>query len=367
MVGRCKPLLLAVYVLATIQLAWCYLWLTRPYVNTALYEQGLERMPFQGRCLMILPMKLANSSAMLRWVVAPLSKASHFWFPRPVHPEVLAQAIINVACLLITGWMTTRIYQASSRTKLLTPLVYPLLLAVCAATYVMHTVQNFRFIYDLPSLAFFSVAMYLIYRRRHWAWFVLLFLVATINRETTLLLLPLYMIDRAVVGGKLQWKKLFQWRTLSFVAPLGIYWAAWQVAIRWWYSVNPSEFYPRLDWNVKSLLVPQAWPQLLSACGYLLLFVLLMYRRIPDGRLRAWIVMVPIWVAFMFSYGILVETRVFGELIPLTVCATALILEEMLMSRIQTVRNLGEAELASTMRQPQVLTVADGQRDREAA
>jgi hypothetical protein len=41
--------LAVVYVLATIQFVWCYLWLTRPYVNTALYEAGRERMPFQGR------------------------------------------------------------------------------------------------------------------------------------------------------------------------------------------------------------------------------------------------------------------------------------------------------------------------------
>jgi len=367
MVGRRKPLLLTIYVLATVQFAWCYLWLTRPYVSTALYERGMERMPFQGRCLMMLPMDLANSSAMLRWVAEPFSRASHFWFPHPVHPEVLVQALINVLCLLIAGLMTTRIYQASSRYQLLTPLVYPLLLAVCAATYVMHTVQNFRFIYDLPSLAFFSVAMYLIYCRKHWAWFVLLFMVATINRETTLLLLPLYMIDSTVVEGRLRWQRLLQWRTMAVVVPLAVYWAVWQVAVRWWFIGNRSEFYPRLDWNVKSLLVPQAWPQLLSACGYLLLFVLLMYRRIPDGRLRAWIAIVPLWVAFMFSYGILVETRVFGELIPLTVCSTALILEELLVARVRKGTSLGEVDVASPLYQTQVLGVAEDQRDRAAA
>jgi hypothetical protein len=37
----------------------------------------------------------------------------------------------------------------------------------------------------------------------------------------------------------------------------------------------------------------------------------------------------------MFSYGILIETRVFGELIPLVVCATALITEEMLVVRMR--------------------------------
>lgn len=276
------------------------------------------------------------------------------------------QAGINVLCLLIAGWMTTRVYQASSRRLLLTPLVYPLLLAVCATTYVMHTVQNFRFIYDLPSLAFFSVAMYLIYQRKHYVWFVLLFVVATINRETTLLLLPLYMIDAAVTDGRFELRRLFQWRTMAVLVPLAVYWAAWQVAVRWWFYGNRSEFYPRLDWNVKSLLGPQAWPQLLSACGYLLLFVLLMYKRIPDGRLRAWILIVPIWVAFMFSYGILVETRVFGELIPLTVCSTALILEELLMARIRSASRSGEVDVALPVYQAQAVGVGDGQRDRAA-
>jgi len=117
---------------------------------------------------------------------------------------------------------------------------------------------------------------------------------------------------------------------------------------------------------VKSLLVPQAWPQLLSACGYLLLFVLLMYRRIPNDRLRSWILIVPVWVAFMFSYGILVETRVFGELIPLTVCSTALILEELLVARMGRVNALEESEVAPVT-QPHVVGLADGERDRAAA
>jgi hypothetical protein len=45
--------------------------------------------------------------------------------------------------------------------------------------------------------------------------------------------------------------------------------------------------------------------------------------------------LIPFWVVFMFSYGILIETRVFGELIPLVVCTTAIILEEVLLARMQ--------------------------------
>ncbi len=332
---RIKTFLILIYALATVQFAWCYFWITRPYVNTLAYEEGLERMPFQGRLLMMFPMRWAHHSSALHRLTEPFA-ISHFWFPRPVAPEVLVQAVINVACLLLAGFFTTRIYQASSPRRLLTPLVYPLLLIVCGVTYVFHTVQNFRFLYDLPSLAFFAAAMYLLYLRKHWSWFAALFLIATFNRETTLLLLPLYLLNQAVEDGRLQPRLLLRPRSLALVLTLSLCWTAWQLFLRHHFAHNPSEFYPRINWNVKSLLVPQAWPQLLSACGYLLLFVALMRRRILDPQLRAWLWLLPVWSGFMFVFGILIETRVFGELIPFVVCTTTLIVERLLLARITT-------------------------------
>ncbi len=336
---KTKQILVAIYVLATVQFAWCYLWITRPYVNTALYEAGRERMPFQGRVLMMYPLRWAHQSSVFHWFAAPFAH-SHFWFPKPVQPEVLVQAIVNVLCLLIAGLLTTRLYQASSRHAILAPVVYPLFLVSCAATYVLHTVQNFRFVYDLPSLAFFTGAMYLLYFRKPLRYFVLLFLVATVNRETTLLLLPLYLINFAVEDGKdgkLRWSRLLNRQPWLLVLPLAAFWAAWQVFIRHAFRHNVSEFYPRIDWNLKSLLVPQAWPQLLSTCGYLMIFTVALRRRIPDPRLRAWLLLLPIWFVFMFSFGILIETRVFGELIPFFVCSTALILEQLLIARMAAI------------------------------
>ena len=53
--------------------------------------------------------------------------------------------------------------------------------------------------------------------------------------------------------------------------------------------------------------------------------------------------MLPIWLIFVFVYGILIETRVFGELIPLVVCATMLIVERMLIARIRIVNSVSFA------------------------
>ncbi|MBV8632274.1 MAG: hypothetical protein JOZ83_15205 [Silvibacterium sp.] len=341
MASRQKLLLRCVYFLATVQFAWCYFWLTRPYVSTCLYELGRERMPFQGRMLMMLPMRLAHASFMLHLLARPFA-LSRFWFPRLVQPEVLMQAAINVVSLMAAGWFTMKIYRASSPRRLLEPFVYPLLLVACAGTYVLHTVQNFRFIYDLPSLAFFSAAMYLIYFRKPFAWFAMVFLVATINRETTLLLLPLYLIDQAVDDGQIDWPRAIAPATLGRVLPLAAFWITWQMFVHHLFAHNPSEFYPRLNWNIKSLLAPYAWPQLLSASGYLLIFVVAYRKRISDPQLRAWFLIVPIWCLFMFVYGILIETRVFGELIPFLVCASALISEQMLATRMSRVISFEE-------------------------
>lgn len=330
---RKKRIVITTYILATVQFVWCYLWLTRPYVNTELFRQGRERMPFQGRCLMMPLMWWAHRSTGLQWLARPFA-LSHFWFPRAVQPEVLVQAAVGVLCVGAAGWFTVRIYQASSGRGLLTPFVYPLFIGVCATTYLMHTVQNFRFIYDLPSLLFFSAALYLLYFRKHWGWFAALFLVATVNRETTLLLLPLFAINEGYEDGDLNWKSALRPQVLALIVPLAAAWIGWELLVRHIFLHNTSEFYPRFNWNIKSLLTPLAWPQLLSACGYLLLFVCIMRNRISDRRLRSWLWIVPIWVAFMFSFGILIETRVFGELVSLVVCSTCLIAEEMIVARM---------------------------------
>lgn len=332
---RRKPLFLwALYALATVQFVWCYLWLVRPYVQTVWYEHGEERMPFQGRLLMIAPMQWAHTNAPLVWLSEWLSRYI-YWFPRVVSPEVLAQGVISVVCVAITGRVATRIYESASTRGLLTPLIYPLVLVLCVATYVLHTIQNFRFIYDLPSLAFFSVAMYVLYFRKSVAWFVAIFLIATINRETTLLLLGFFLLDRAVVNGRLIWRRVLAWRSVRVVLPLAAYWAVWQVVMRHLFAANRSEFYSRVPLNLTFFAQPQAWPQLLGGCCYLLPIVVIFRKDLGDARLRAWLWVLPAWFGFMFVYGILIETRIFGELIPYVAVAGALMAENALARRLE--------------------------------
>ena len=346
---RRRWFLVTLYALATVQLVWCYLWLVRPYVQTVQYEHGEERMPFQGRLMMMLPMRWAHGNAPLVWVSSWLSKYI-YWFPRVVSPEVIVQGLISIVCLVVTGVVATRIYEAASSRRLLTPLIYPLVLVLCVGTYVLHTIQNFRFIYDLPSLAFFALAMYVLYFRKPVAWFVAIFVVATINRETTLLLLGFFLLDRAVVHGRVEWRRVLAWRNIAVVVPLALYWVAWQVEVRRIFAGNRSEFYPRIPLNVSFFVQPQAWPQLLGGCCYLLPIVLVFRGSLRDARLRAWLWVLPAWFGFMFVYGILIETRIFGELIPYIAVAGALMAEDALVRRLWQADGEPEELEASALR-----------------
>ncbi len=334
------------YLLATVQLIWCYLWQVRPYVSTIAYEQGRERMPFQGRLLMMPLMQWAHNQG---WI-AQISSWMHtsiYWFPRSMEPEVLVQAVVDFACVVTAGVVATKIYERASRWHLVTPLIYPMVLVLCVATYLLHTIQNFRFIYDLPSLAFFSIALWIIYARKPLWVFVALFLVATLNRETTLLLLPIYAISEMVTSrGTIDWRRLRSPRLLAVILPLSLYWLIWQVAVRHIFAHNPSEFYPRIPQNLGFLVSPRAWPQMLGACCYLFPIVVICRKHLRDAELKAWLWVLPVWFAFMFVYGILIETRIFGELIPYVACASALIAEESFATRVQEIGRLdAEKEL----------------------
>ena len=174
--------MVGLYLLATVQFIWCYLWQVRPYIFTLAYEQGRERMPFQGRVLMMPVMRWAHTQS---WVatISALMHSNIYWFPRPMEPEVLVQAVIDFVCIAIAGVVATSTYQRASRWQVMAPFIYPTVLVLCVATYLLHTIQNFRFIYDLPSLALFSIALWMIYFRKPLWMFVGLFLVATLNRR----------------------------------------------------------------------------------------------------------------------------------------------------------------------------------------
>jgi hypothetical protein len=331
--GR-RLLLLVVPVLATVQFVWFYFWFSTSFVDINQYEFGHERLPFQGRCLMVPLLRVVHGSGLLLRVGSIFNRYP-YWFPARATPELFVQVLVSLLSVGVAGWFTCKLYWASSQRKAIGALIYPVFLVACGITYELHTVQNFRYPYDLPALAFFSVAFYMMYTRVKWIYFALLFTVATINRETTLLLAFLYALDRwgDRDPGEAAGRSLL--RACMPVLPLLLIWAAWQIALRHLFAGNPSVLDSRFWLNIKSLISPQAWPQLLTACGYLIPAVLAYNTDVGDRRIRSWLWIFPVWFVFQFTFGIIIETRVFGELIPLFVCASALIFESRIEAKLR--------------------------------
>ena len=335
--------LLAIYLLATVQFVGAYLFLEFPYVDLYRFEHGYERLPFQTRLLVAPLYRWVDSSAACIAYAARLSRNTYF-FPHGIRAGEVLEFFLDIACVCFAGWVATRIYRAASRRHLLQPLVYPLFLGLAVLAYVLHTVQNFRYVYDMPSLAFFAAGFYLIYFRKPSLWFVALFAVATLNRETTLLLLPFYALSQAVEGGRFRWQAVLSPAVLGVVLPLAAYWAVWHHVVFATFATNVSEYYPRIAFNLLCFARLRYYPQLFSCLGFLAPFLFLGRRYVADRQLRVWLWCVPVWYAFMFAWAILTETRVFGELLPFVAPYTAVLAEEWLAARMRRTATLAESD-----------------------
>lgn len=360
-----RALRLGLYALMTIQFVACYLFLSFPYIDVNRYTHGYERLPFQTRLLLAPLFRWAEHSTFMVRYASHLAMNGYF-FPHGITPAEVLEFYLDIPCLFIAGWVAARLYQAASRRQLLGWLVYPLFLVLCAASYILHTVQNFRFIYDMPSMAFFALGLYLIYFRKSRLLLVALFAVATLNRETTLFLVPFYFLSeiarsrvtnprrreealhppvqpagisvllREIPPAQIRrWKRILRPTVLITAFLMLAYWAVWHVMIFHTFRHNASEYYPRLAFNVYCFRRLRYYPQLFSAFGYLLPFVVVFRKYIQDTQLRLWLWMIPVWYAMMMFWGILVETRVFGELLPLMACVGTLIAEEAVVAAVQ--------------------------------
>ena len=323
---------------ATLQLVWFYLARVPSALNLFAYEQGQERTPFQQRLLLSLALRYAHGSRIFGAAAGFLNQA-HGWFGAysgRLLPESVLQAVLDIACVVLTGIVAQRIYQAASPTKLLTPVVYPLVLGMVLVTDCILVNHPLRFPYDFPAMAFFAAGLYLLYFRRNLLLFAGLFVIATVNRETTLLLLPAYWLRQCMPEdektGSWQWKIMWAPETVAVSLLLMAWWTAWHLWVVRHFAANASAAGPRLLLNLATVLIPVAWPQLLSAAAYQWPIPWLYRKHIADPTLRAWVWLPIIWLAFMLFFGLLIETRIFGELVPYFACSVLLIAEASITS-----------------------------------
>ena len=304
--GRRRLLLLA-YLVIVVAASWHFsqvrFQLTAQYKAqapvTKLIDYEADR-PFQYRVLMSI---LINAVPV---GVFPTIKARLFAF------EFLATMGIILA---FRQWLR-RFFVDGTLCSLLSLLIVPCL----HYNFVLARSTPLWFPSDIPSVFFFTLGLLLIQEKR-WTLFYPLFVVATLNRETSCFLTLIYCL--AYLG---EYRTRTYW--MHLVGQTAI-WFAIKIALFLRFADNGGRFvYDHFDRNLSLLATPINWPALLSSLGFTGVIAVLgyPYLRHPFIR-RAMLVLIPFGVG-MFLVGRIIEVRIFGELIPLTLCATILITAE---------------------------------------
>jgi hypothetical protein len=184
---------------------------------------------------------------------------------------------------------------------------------------------DFLLPYDLPSLFFFCGCLYCIISERM-ALFYLFFVIGTFNRETICMATVLLVLWR--------WQEL---KRREGVVALGAHVltqaSIWFVIILYLHRLfagnvadTPgASFYYKLGYNLRVIVKPQQWPILLSVFGFSLPVVTLSRGWMRNEAMKRSLYLLAAWFAIMMMVGVIVEIRIFSELISYMAVAVGLI------------------------------------------
>jgi hypothetical protein len=330
---KTKVALNTVYALAALQFLRFYVTSTHLWVNLPHYLAGTDRLPFQKRILPV-PLLLAFNKLLGRFPILDQGQAVFT-------PEKFSLFCVATVAFAVAAFYLMRFYRAVSPTRLLEVLVLPCFIVICLFTYVVHIGDTLSYPYDLPSVAVFTAGLYYIYERRFLP-LVAVMLIGTFNRETTLFLIGLYLIDAASVDdpAAIRLRDRISLRNLPWLRAglLLLIWAVIEVGLTRHFAQNDhSEEYLRIHENL-GYFRPRMWPALLNIGAYSLPLILLHRRHLQPTRLANYLLILPAWFAVMFIKGTLTETRIYGELTAYFAIATVLLLEQNVRSSLGNIR-----------------------------
>ena len=317
--------------LACAHFAILYLWRSPQFLDLRLFAQGAERVPYQTRILMAWVLAHTAGGPHLGPILARL--ATHL--PKEFHdPYIVVLLLTNFLSMFVAviAARATLLHLTGSRrfaswAALLTLyMAYFNLVDVYGLTYSLP--------YDAPSLAFFSIAVWLVLTQRFWL-LLPIFALGTLNRET-FCFLTIFLALYAWFDPTPQPNRAARLRRAApQIALQALIWFALRLWMHHKFLLNPREhdrtssvlFDIQVTHNIISLLKPPQWPLFLGLFGFTLPLFILSYRWIADRALaRAVAVLLPLWFVAMMIVGVIVEVRIFDELTAFLVPCIALIL-----------------------------------------
>ena len=289
-----------------------------PYLDLRKYALGQERMPFQARELMRYPLLWAGNSTLLqRHTIGRAGMNS---------PERLVLMLMTFAAILLSAWAAQtidRMYWPKARVPLL-----PFAVLIVVFFFDFYLSVPYSFPYDPMSMMFLGWGLYLVLTERFW-WLLPLFALATWNRETTVFLI----LARGVVAFSCEarWRlRAVKLRDVLEITALCVVWVAITFYLHHKYAGNPTEEGARIASNLHNLSRPVLWPAILSGSAFLMPWIYWRRDLISAPRLRACVLLLPLWVVILLSFGQILEVRIYGDIaVFIAVCAAAILRAEL--------------------------------------
>jgi hypothetical protein len=317
-----------IYIIVTLQLVRFHMG-SAPGVDMATYLQGTTPLPFQKR---YLPGLLIRGMLHFDPVVRFCNAHTAFMAP----PSRFCSLILSALALGIAGYYCRRLYKSVSSNGRLAFVTYPLFLLLVLVSYTVHAEHNTNLPYDFPSVAFYSAGLYMIYTRR-FPQLLLVMLLGTLNRETTLFLIPIFLLDaasRPEAGVFIPLQQRFDIRRIPWLRTvlLCLAWAAVEGSLSHIFAGNDrSQTYLRGRENLARLRFGLL-PNIMNMCGYLLPVIMIVQPSIRPTRFGNYTLVAYPWIVVMYFYGIVIETRIYGELVPYVAVASLLLIEQIACS-----------------------------------
>ncbi|HZQ98616.1 MAG TPA: hypothetical protein VFC93_07345 [Chloroflexota bacterium] len=168
--------------------------------------------------------------------------------------------------------------------------------------------------YDLPAVAFWT-AFLLVALERRWRLLHPVFWLATLNRETSVFMIP--ALGLSLYGAIPAWQLALHSITMIAV------WAGLQWWLRAAFAGNGgAAFEVHMTDNLAYLATPSNWLPLLLCWGGAWLPAFATWRHQP-APLRRLLMLVPPFAAVFFYGGVVGEIRVLGEVAPIVVLAAS--------------------------------------------
>ena len=317
--GGGRVVRLAITVLGCAQFVLSYIAI-RFFFRLDAYAAGHAALPFQYRVFPMLMMRAVEHVGLLLRIGnrMPIEEPSVY---------ALVDAGLAFAAVLVAVWATGKTVLHLTGDRSVARWFPLLLLPMCHANLANSWGLNYTAPYDVPAVAFFCVGVWLIVTERI-AWLYPVFLLATLNRETSIFLVLFYAVW--------EWTRVRERGGVQILRPylhsmvLAAIWGITKLQLARLYPADAAHgdraFDSHLLQNLRQFAEPQQWPVLLSVCAFALPVLWLGRRWIRNRPYSgAMAVTMAAWLAGMMIVGTIVEIRIFAEWAAFVVPALAMI------------------------------------------